>query len=279
MRRGPTKLRRAARALGALHGLPVAHKDLVDTAGIRTTRGSPFYRDNVPTHDALIVTRIRAAGAVTRRQDQHTGVRRRIADVQHRLRRDAQSVRSRQDVRRQQRRRGGGARVRDGADCRRQRHRRIAAQPRRVLQRRRLAAVARPRAERIDGSWSPLSVSGPDGAHRSRTWRCSSARSPARTRGARSRSARTRRGFAQPLDRAFKGVRVAWWRGLGGIPFEPEVRRVVDGESRASSRTSAASSRRPSRTSPASTRRFRSCGTPSNHAQYAPLVARAGRTG
>ena len=51
--------------LGVLHGLPVAHKDLVDTAGIRTTRGSLFYRDNVPTRDALIVTRIRAAGAIT----------------------------------------------------------------------------------------------------------------------------------------------------------------------------------------------------------------------
>ena len=55
----------AARPLGVLHGLPVAHKDLVDTAGIRTTRGSPFYRDHVPTRDALIVTRIRAAGAIT----------------------------------------------------------------------------------------------------------------------------------------------------------------------------------------------------------------------
>jgi amidase len=51
--------------LGVLHGLPVAHKDLVDTAGIRTTRGSRFYSDNVPTRDALIVTRLRAAGAVT----------------------------------------------------------------------------------------------------------------------------------------------------------------------------------------------------------------------
>ena len=50
---------------GVLHGLPVAHKDLVDTAGIRTTRGSPFYRDNVPSRDALIVTRMRAAGAIT----------------------------------------------------------------------------------------------------------------------------------------------------------------------------------------------------------------------
>jgi amidase len=51
--------------LGVLHGLPVAHKDLVDTAGIRTTLGSLFYRDNVPTSDAAIVTRIRAAGAIT----------------------------------------------------------------------------------------------------------------------------------------------------------------------------------------------------------------------
>src|SRR6185503_15562321 len=51
--------------LGVLHGLPVAHKDLVDTAGIRTTRGSRFYRDHVPAADALIVTRLRAAGAIT----------------------------------------------------------------------------------------------------------------------------------------------------------------------------------------------------------------------
>src|SRR6185503_9332734 len=53
------------RTLGPLHGLPVAHKDLVDTAGIRTTKGSPFFRDNVPTKDALIITRMRAAGAIT----------------------------------------------------------------------------------------------------------------------------------------------------------------------------------------------------------------------
>ena len=52
-------------ALGPLHGLPVAHKDLVSTAGIRTTYGSPMYKDFVPTTDALIVKRIRAAGAIT----------------------------------------------------------------------------------------------------------------------------------------------------------------------------------------------------------------------
>src|SRR5437868_7118983 len=37
--------------LGPLHGLPVAHKDSLDTQGIRTTYGSPLYRDNVPTED------------------------------------------------------------------------------------------------------------------------------------------------------------------------------------------------------------------------------------
>ncbi len=35
-----------------------------------------------------------------------------------------------------------------------------------------------------------------------------------------------------PLDREFKGARVAWWRGLGGIPFEAEIRRVVDANRR-----------------------------------------------
>lgn len=51
--------------LGPLHGLPVAHKDLVNTKGIRTTFGSPIYRDNVPDEDALIVQRLRHAGAIT----------------------------------------------------------------------------------------------------------------------------------------------------------------------------------------------------------------------
>jgi amidase len=51
--------------LGPLHGLPVAHKDLMNTAGIRTTFGSLYYKDNVPTTDALIVKRVRAAGAIT----------------------------------------------------------------------------------------------------------------------------------------------------------------------------------------------------------------------
>src|ERR1041384_1672179 len=53
------------RFLGPLHGLPVAHKDLVETKGIRTTYGSPIYKDNVPDFNALMVDRIQAAGAIT----------------------------------------------------------------------------------------------------------------------------------------------------------------------------------------------------------------------
>lgn len=50
--------------LGPLHGLPVAHKDLELTAGIRTTFGSPLFTDFVPAEDGLIAQRMRAAGAV-----------------------------------------------------------------------------------------------------------------------------------------------------------------------------------------------------------------------
>ena len=50
--------------LGPLHGLPIAHKDLVETAGIRTTFGSLIFKDYVPKEDAIIVERIRRAGAI-----------------------------------------------------------------------------------------------------------------------------------------------------------------------------------------------------------------------
>lgn len=49
---------------GALHGIPIALKDLVDTAGVRTTAGSALFKDRIPTEDAGVVRRLRAAGAV-----------------------------------------------------------------------------------------------------------------------------------------------------------------------------------------------------------------------
>ena len=51
-------------ALGPLHGLPVGIKDLENTAGLRTTFGSPLFADNVPAQDDRTVACLRAAGAV-----------------------------------------------------------------------------------------------------------------------------------------------------------------------------------------------------------------------
>jgi aspartyl-tRNA(Asn)/glutamyl-tRNA(Gln) amidotransferase subunit A len=49
---------------GPLHGIPLALKDLIDTAGIRTTAASALFKDRVPTDDAEVVRRLKEAGAV-----------------------------------------------------------------------------------------------------------------------------------------------------------------------------------------------------------------------
>ncbi|MET4897631.1 amidase [Sphingomonadaceae bacterium jetA1] len=54
----------AGRFHGPLHGFPHAVKDTAPTKGIRTTQGSPILRDNIPTADSLVVSRMRGAGAI-----------------------------------------------------------------------------------------------------------------------------------------------------------------------------------------------------------------------
>jgi len=51
--------------VGLLHGLPIAHKDLQETRGIRTTFGSPIFRNYVPRQDSPTVERLKRAGAIT----------------------------------------------------------------------------------------------------------------------------------------------------------------------------------------------------------------------
>ena len=55
----------SGKSVGPLHGLPIAHKDLVPTQGLRTTRGSRIFKDHIPDQDGLIVERLKNAGAIT----------------------------------------------------------------------------------------------------------------------------------------------------------------------------------------------------------------------
>src|SRR6185436_6450569 len=63
-RRATAAVAKKGAKLGALHGVPVSIKDLTVTKGIRTTFGSKIYEHHVPDADALVVERLKAAGAI-----------------------------------------------------------------------------------------------------------------------------------------------------------------------------------------------------------------------
>jgi amidase len=212
--------------IGVLHGLPIAHKDLVDTAGIRTTMGSPFYRDNVPTRDALIVTRILEAGAITvgKTNTPEFGAGSQTFNTIF------GATRNPYDPTKTCGGSSGGAAaavaarllpIADGSD--------MGGSLRNPPAFCNVVGL-RPSPGRVvtdSTSWSPLAVNGPiartvaDAALFLSAIAGSDRHSPLSIDEDPAR-------FRAPLDRDFKGVRVAWWRGLGGIPFEPEIRRVVD---------------------------------------------------
>ncbi len=217
-------LRRAP--VGVLHGLPVAHKDLVDTAGIRTTRGSQFLRDNVPTRDALLVTRMRAAGAITvgKTNTPEFGAGSQTFNAIF------GATRNPYDLTKTCGGSSGGAAVAvaarmlpiaDGSD--------MGGSLRNPPAFCNVVGL-RPSPGRVTNestSWLPLSVSGPiartvaDVALFLSAIAGPDARSPLSIQEDPAR-------FRAPLGRNLKGVRVAWWKDLGGIPFEPEIRRVVN---------------------------------------------------
>jgi amidase len=214
-------------ALGVLHGLPVAHKDLVDTAGIRTTRGSPFYRDRIPDRDAPIVTRIRSAGAITLGKTNTPE----FGSGSQTFNAVFGATRNPYDVSKTCGGSSGGAAVAlacgmvpiaDGSDT--------------GGSLRNPAAFCnivgfRPSPGRVpsdSSSWSPLSVSGPMARSVADVALFLSAIAGA-TPGSPLSIAEDGARFRGPLARSFKGTRIAWWKGLGGIPVEDEIRRVVDG--------------------------------------------------
>ena len=213
--------------LGVLHGLPVAHKDLVDTAGIRTTKGSPFYRDTVPAADALIVTRMRAAGAITcgKTNTPELGAGSQTFNTIF------GATRNPYDPAKTCGGSSGGAAVAlacgmvpiaDGSD--------VGGSLRNPAAFCNVVGL-RPAPGRVPAetnSWSPFNVSGPMARSVADVALLLSVLAGPDSRDPLSMAEDGAR-FRAPLDRDFPGVRVAWWRGLGGIPFEPEIRAVVDG--------------------------------------------------
>lgn len=212
--------------LGPLHGLPVAHKDLVPTAGIRTTFGSPLYRDNVPTADALIVTRLRGAGAITigKTNTPEFGAGSNTFNPVF-----GATVNPYNLVKTVGGSSGGAAAavrcgmvpIADGSDT--------GGSLRNPAANCNVVGF-RPSPGRVtddDGSWSPLSTGGPiartvaDVALLLSTIVGPHAPDPLAIDESGS-------AFRGSLARSFKGTRVAWFKDLGGIPFEPEIRRVVN---------------------------------------------------
>ncbi|MEZ4585006.1 MAG: amidase [Gemmatimonadales bacterium] len=213
--------------LGVLHGIPIAHKDLTDTAGVRTTYGSPLFRDHVPTQDSLLVERIRAAGAISVGK---TNVPEFGAGSQT-FNEVFGTTLNPYDLARTSGGSSGGAAVAlasgmvplaDGSD--------LGGSLRNPASFCNVVGF-RPSAGRVptwpaEDAWFTMGVDGPmartveDAALLLSVLAGPDPRSPL----ARSEPGRS---FAPPLHRQVKGTRIAWVRDLG-LPFEPAVRAVVD---------------------------------------------------
>ena len=215
--------------LGPLHGLPVAHKDLLETRGIRTTFGSPLYKDNVPAVDDLVVERMRRAGAIivgkTNTPEFGSGSQtfNTIFGATH----------NPYDLTKTCGGSSGGAAVAlacglvpvaSGSDTGGSLRNPVAF-CNVIGFRPSIGRVPNPNAA---FAWSTLSTSGclgrsvADLALGLSTITGPDSRAPLSINEPGER-------FARPLDRSFKGVRVAWFKDLGGVPFDSRVRAIVEG--------------------------------------------------
>lgn len=215
---------------GALHGLPIAHKDLQPTRGIRTTFGSRIYRDFVPAADSLLVERARKAGAIllgkTNTPEFGAGSQT-FNEV-------FGATLNPYDLSKTCGGSSGGAAVAlacrmlpiaDGSD--------LGASLRNPANFCNVVGF-RPSPGRVPTwpsllGWSNLSVEGPLARTVSDVAFFLSALAGPDSRAPISIEEPGHR-FAGPLGRDFRGVRVAWWKDLGGLPFDPCVRQVVDAQ-------------------------------------------------
>ena len=215
--------------LGAVHGLPVAHKDLLDTRGIRTTYGTLLLKDNVPAEDDLVVARMRSAGAIivgktntpeygagSQTFNKVFGATRNPYDLTKTcggssggaavaLACGMVPVASGSDT--------GGSLRNPAAFCNV-----VGFRP----------SIGRVPAVKAALAWSTLSTSGCLGRSVSDLALALSTIAGPDSRAPLSINEPGEL-FARPLGRDFKGVRVAWFKDLGGVPFDARVRTIVDG--------------------------------------------------
>lgn len=215
-------------ARGPLFGLPIAHKDLVLTKGVRTTYGSPIFRDFVPGQDELIVERLKKAGAISFGK---TNVPEFGAGSQT-FNPVFGATLNPYDTNRTCGGSSGGAAVAlacgmlpiaDGSDM--GGSLRNPANFCNVVGLR--SAPGRvPRWPSVN-AWGRLSVQGPmartvaDAALMLSAIAGPDPRAPLAIR-------EPGQSFAMPLERDFKGVRVAWSMDFGGLPVDPDVTTAIE---------------------------------------------------
>ncbi len=211
-----------------LAGLPIAYKDNVPTKGIRTTSGSPVYRDNVPAADHALVERLRAAGAITLGKTNLPE----FAAGSHTFNPVFGVTRNPYDPSRSVGGSSGGAAAAvatgmlpfaDGGD--------LGASLRNPGNFCNVVGF-RPSPGRVPhwpalNAWNTLSVLGPiartveDAAFLLSAMAGPDARAPVTISEPGSI-------FARPLKRSFRKVRVAWTKDFGGLPVEPAVTEVLE---------------------------------------------------
>ncbi len=218
--------------LGPLHGLPVVHKDLHDTAGVRTTYGSRIFKDHVPAQDAIIVERIAQAGAISLGKSNtpefgagsqtFNEVFGATRNPYHLTKTCGGST-------------GGGAVslacglavLADGTDS--------GGSLRNPAAFCNVVGI-RPAPGRVPiaargNAWSSLSVDGPMARTVADVALLLSAIAGPDSRCPISISEQGSQ-FRGALGRGFKGVRVAWFKDMGGIPFDPQILEVVNAQRR-----------------------------------------------
>ena len=217
----------SADGLGPLAGLPIAYKDLVATRGIRTTLGSPVYRNQVPKDNALFVDRLQGAGAITlgKTNTPEFGAGSQTFNAVF------GTTRNPYDLTKTCGGSSGGAAVAvacgmlpfaDGSD--------LASSLRNPANYCNVVGF-RPTPGVVPSypahnAWDTLPVLGPIGRTVADAAFLLAAMAGADARAPISRAVRGAQ-FARPLARDFRGMRIAWSADFGGLPMDPRVARVL----------------------------------------------------